>query len=574
VRFTENTKLNRYLQRWHDLTFQYETVFQNIDRYHERIRYFEDVLIPKIRSYRNSFKNQMRSDQQMRHDFDRYMADQKDYMVWTNFLMSSPNQKDHRYLKQKTGNKNVPFIAKGYQMLMYEFSKRWSVANLKSRYLGVSYGFYNGFTMDTIYDEDFEFMAMSENENKVDKTGDWSQTHKGRMKSLIRNTGMFDLDKFYNTAFLTLNPYDTGAGFTGSSTTSTATNQKRMHTIWVDEAGLIRVLMDLKDEIEQSDDFTVYTGTLKAGSDTGFRFILKDAIEVNYRAAWKRYKELSRDDLTYREVINKVIDEFTDGIPLGKTIKFKLNWRDDPIKNGKSDYHEIACNECHNDPVAIATQVEADENAPSPDRTLYNATKANIKPAEFFEDLLKNTDGLHWVGGFDPGTLNTTVFVPILRDYQGRLYVMPAVYMTEGDMISFTQKMAMMAPGMTLYPEESVKAYSNIGSGWWTTLNKYSRIMNFKVEISKNRDLEGIALVNNVCLSDNEYNPITGENERRILIHEDNEEWLMNYQQGMKRSGDTDQKKWSHAAEAMMAAIYELHRREDRFRRGGDYGAY
>ena len=97
---------------------------------------------------------------------------------------------------------------------------------------------------------------------------------------------------------------------------------------------------------------------------------------------------------------------------------------------------------------------------------------------------------------------------------------------------------------------------------------------NYKIEISKNRDLEGIALVNNYCLSEKMYNPLTYKEEKMILIHEDNEEWLMNYQQGMKRSGDSDQKRWSHAAEAMMAAIYELNRKRDIFRRGGEYAVY
>ena len=572
MKFTSNQRLNKYLLKWHELTFQNETMFEHIDKHQKRLDHLENDIIPKLRKYRNSFKSEMIKDPQMRKDFDEYMRDQKDYVVFNNFLMSSENQKDHPHLRENTGNGKVPFITKGYQLLMWELSKKWRVVNLKSRFLGVSYGLYTGFICDMIYDSEFEFLVMSEVEKKVDKTLDWTQSAKGRMKSLIRSSGIFDLKRFYDDKFLTLSPYSTGAGFSGSSTTATATNQARYPKIWVDEAGLIGLMMQLKDQISAACDNYIMTGTLNPGSDMGFRFVLDHSVLVDYRAMWARYKELFKEDLTSKEIIEKVIDEFTKDIPLRSTLKFKLNWKDDPIKSGKSDYYEIACNEVFNDPDAIATQIDADENAPSPDRTLYNATKENIRDDAFFKAL--DHTGMRWVAGFDPGSIGSTCFVPALLDPEGRLYIFPAVYMEDGTMVSFVQKMAMMAPGMMLYPEESVKAYSRVESGWWTTLQKYSRIMGFKLQISQNRDTDAIGLVSNISLSNECTCPFSGEYIKEVLIHEDNEEVVMNYIAGMKYTKDKMQKKWSHAAEALMAMLYELNKDKDDIKFGGCYRAF
>ena len=80
MKFTSNQRLNKYLLKWHELTFQNETMFEHIDKHQKRLDHLENDIIPKLRKYRNSFKSEMIKDPQMRKDFDEYMRDQKDYV--------------------------------------------------------------------------------------------------------------------------------------------------------------------------------------------------------------------------------------------------------------------------------------------------------------------------------------------------------------------------------------------------------------------------------------------------------------------------------------------------------------
>ena len=562
-----NKKLLKYIKIFHAFTFKVGAFHASEFDYEKRLKNHQEQWIPMVQKARRAFLIDYIQDKAFKAAYHEYMDRELDFILYVNCGVSAPDQRKYG------GGDEIPFTAYWYQVVLFELYKRFSIAYFKSRDAGFSFAIISGESMQLCHAKASESILMSRIEKEVDISGDRSQTFMGRIRRTIDRHPLYSMKRFKMDKFMRIYRNDRVGTF-GSATVPNPGSGNRVERGVVDEAGKVSILKDIRQSLTMAATYMCYGGTLKAGSDTGLRDCIKEAYQINPKEIWDKFMSELGDGLSYREAWDSVAGDLKAILPPGKAITFKNTYRDHPLKSGHCNYREIECNRLFNDPVAIAHELDADLMAPSPDRTLYNATKENIKPADFFEKLLKDTRGLFWVGGFDPGTLHTTAFVPMLGDHEGRLYIMPAVYMTEGDMISFTQKMAMMAPKMTLYPEESVKAYSNVGSGWWTTLQKYSKIMNFKLQISKNRDLEGIALVNNYCLSEKAYNYLTDREEKMILIHEDNEEWLMNYQQGMKRSGDTDQKRWSHAAEAMMAAIYELNRKRDIFKYGGEYGAY
>jgi len=560
-----NKSLRKYIRIFHDFTFKIGKYHQNESEYEKRLENNLNEWIPIVEKARLNFLHDYVQHTSFKDAYHEYMNKNFDFILFVNVNVSAPDQR-----KYGDGSR-IPFTAYWYQVVIWELFNSFSIAYYKSRDAGLSFTVNAGETMMLCHAKASESIIMSRTEKEVDITGDRSQTSMGRIRSIIESSKLYNLDEFKINKFLRLFRTER-VGVFGAATSPNAGSGNRARRGLIDEAGKILRLREIRQSLTSTAKHLMYAGTLKAGTDTGLRDSIKNSHEINPLEIWNSFKKELKELKDYRKAWDKVKTDLKNTLPKGKSITFKNTYRDHPLKSGNCDYREIECNRLFNDPVAIAHELDADLNAPSPDRTLYNASKAHIKDQAFFNNIPKN--GLFWIGGFDPGSIDTTCFVPMLGDYEGRIYVFPKVYMTEGNMISFIQKMGLMAPNMTLYPEESVKAYSRIDSGWYPTLKKYANIMKFDIQISKNRDIEGIGLITNYCLSETEYNPITQNEEQKILIHEDNEEWLMNYKHGMKRSGDKDQKKWSHAAEAFMSAIYEINRKRDIFRNRADYQTF
>lgn len=561
-----NKKLELYINIFHKLTFKIGGFFKDLNKYNDRLELFEKEWIPIVKQARLSFLKDFVADEEFRDAYINYMDKEQDFILYVNANLSAPDQRKFSDMVD-----DVPFVVYWYQVVIWELYKKFSIAYYKSRDMGLSFGLLSGESMMLAHSKKSEAILMSRTEKEVDKTGDRTQTTMGRIRSIIENSAIYTLENFKDDKYLSLYK-DDRVGVFGSATSQNAGSGNRVQRGFVDEAGKNPKLMELRQSLSMTAKVLTYAGTLKAGTDAGLRDSIKNSIEIDPLEVWKDFKEQYKKGISYKKSWSIVTEKLAEKIGGYKPITFKNTYRDHPLKKGDCDYREIECARLFYDPIAIAHELDADFNAPSPDRSLYNASKENIKSHDFFNEI--DTSGLEWVVGFDPGTINTACIVPMLTDYANRLYVFPAEYMTAGTANSFIEQMAFKYKNMTLYPEESVKAYSNIGSGWWTLLKTYSEKFNFNLQISKNRNIDGMLLITNFCLNEKEYNPITNKIEKKILIHEKNEEWLFNYKAGLKRSGDAKQKEWSHAADAFIAAIYEINRKRTEFKNYNNYGAY
>ena len=105
----------------------------------------------------------------------------------------------------------------------------------------------------------------------------------------------------------------------------------------------------------------------------------------------------------------------------------------------------------------------------------------------------------------------------------------------------------------TVFAEQSVKAYSNAGSGWLSIM----RQRDIKTVIVSNRNMEDQILVVNEIFR--RKVKVNGEYKYKVVMSNKNKWWAMSYIYGEKYS-NFEQRKMSHPAEAFIAPMFQLHR--------------
>ena len=550
-----NSKLQKWVKVFHSLTFDIENEFKDIYSYKERLNHFKDVFQKKVKKYRKAFLYDYARDKALRRAYAEYMQKNYDYILFVNTGVSAPDQ------RKFDGGDFIPFTAYWYQVVIWELYNHFTIAYWKSRDIGLSFAINSGEAMSLVLDRGDEVFYMSRIRDDVDKSFDRTNSNMGRVRQIIEAHPLYTMKNFYRDVFLNLYS-STKTGIMGNSTSANPARSKRGKRAFVDEAGAIKQLMEIVQSVSMSAKYVGYAGTLKIGSDAGFRQIIKEGYRIDPRKIFNNFKEHLKA-CEYREAWNKTIDDLKKEVPEGKALSFTNTYKDHPLKAGNCDYIDIEKNRLLNDEVIIAHELLADLNAGSPDRSFYSMNKNHFDKIKIEGDL-KDYEVLM---GFDPGSHGTAALIPLLIDHYGYYYILPAEYFNKGSMNEWIDKMIMKYGRFTLFAEESVRAYSKAGAGWLSVF----RHRDIDTIIVSNRHIEDQLMVVNEVLRrkiiDNK-----GNESYKVIIDEANEWWGMSYISGEKYR-DVRQREMSHPAEAFIAIIFELNKDIlDGVRNGISYG--
>jgi len=565
----QHPALKEFIRSAHRLTFRYENAFNKIDHFYKRFEYEAKVIYPGLWTWRECFYLYYKRDKQFQKEFWRYMYDQKDFVFWTNTLMSAPNQLRHPDLADlQNGNPNAPFVARIYQVLDWEFGLERSTATLKPREVGLSYEKTSGLTMLQIIDPNKDYRFFSDKQDKVDIKDDFRQTGIGRLRGAARDSRILRLEGFYDDKLLRLQTYEKGGALQGSSTTPTAANQGRVHYIMIDEVGLQKRFHLMKREIGQSGRIKWYVGTLCPGPDMGFREVLDEADKyvMPIEDITRDYIRLMGENITYQEIMGRLKFKYLSDVPKGSTIAMPIKLHHDPLKRGGDCFEQLS-NEVMNDKIAIATQLKADRFAQNEGASLWAIDPdLHFLSDEHFDTIEKEIRstpshvihnrrngvgrGWRWLLGFDPGTHKSASITPIAWDGEHGYYVFPNEMMEKGDLRAFIAKVSKKYPGATWYPEASVYAYKNIGSGWYYELVALQDLYGYDIRVAENINVRGILMIVNGALNKRAYCHLLKQDNRPLFhFHRRNREWVLNYEAGVKNE-------FSHRAESLIAMIY------------------
>jgi len=539
-----NKRLQFYIKLFYSLTFNIEKEFSFIYSYEERLNYFKNTYQVKVKELRKKFALEYVKDRELKKAYHKYMKENFDYILFVNLNVSAPDQ------RKFDGGGFIPFTAYWYQFVIWELHNHFTLAYWKSRDIGLSFAINSGHAMGLALDKGDEVLYVSRVQDDVDKTHDLTNSNMGRTRAIIMNSLIHSLKDFYKNVFLRL--YSTAkSGIIGSSSNANPGRSKRFKLAFMDEAGAIKILMQMAQSISMSAKHVTYAGTLLVGSDTGFRQIIEEGITINPREFFEDFKSFLDVDngVYYKEARDKAIAKLREKIPKGKSISFTNTYADHPLKAGNCDYYKIECNRLLNDPVIIAHELDADLNAGSPDRSFYSATDKHLEKI-----TLDDFSDIEILMGFDPGSHGTAAMTPVIIDNYGFYYILESEMFDRGTMKEWLDKLKRKYGNFTVFAEQSVKGYSKAGSGWMS----YLRSRNLKTVIVSNRNMGDQLLVVNELFREKRFNEL-GQQENMIKVSDKNKWWLLSYIHGEKYT-DSGQKKMSHPAESMIAVLFHLNK--------------
>jgi len=556
------TPIKKYIDKLHLLTIKGKDAFLDIQSYENRKTFFITKYIETSKKIREIFFKNAKENPELWDLMREYIKEKRDYIVYVNLLVSSTDQKKYK------GNEIFPFVAYWYQVLVWELSSKASIALLKPRDMGISFGIYSGLAMNLSFGIPEEIFVLSESEKKVDSIGDRTQTTLGRTRQILESSRVVNMKVFKKQGrdkFLELY-YNDWCGVLGSALTATAGNQLRFRKAIIDEAGLMRRLLELDNEIKESADFVIAMGTLKPGLDDGLRSYLNSSHTINHYLLWDIFVEKLEETQDYRESIDFAIDEILKDIPIGTGIRIKLRYTDHPLKAGKSDFEAITRRRLRNDPTAIAHQLLADENAPNPDRSLYGLEEIHFIYDRDWKDLesMKIFETMKLYAGFDPGGHGNAALVPFFSD--GTFYYffpeerfqngIPEVWLQQ-IINKFCKK---YSKKMTIFADQAINQYKEEGWLWNSFIYKGDFKNWLEVIPVNNGDISAKLLVSNTALQKRvERHPIfEGIELPVVFLHEKNKEWAMKFIAKGKYTDDKEQKRISHPSEAFIYALSSI----------------
>jgi hypothetical protein len=542
---------------FHELSFKIEDEFSDIYSYNERKIHFMKTYQPKVKDLRKAFLVDYYNNPTFAKEYHDYMDIEQDYIFFTNLNFSAVDQRKFGkkwYIKNigpLKGNTvpKVRFTAFWYQIVLWEIYTRYSVAYWKSRDVGLSFSIIAGETMSLLHNGGTEVIFLSKTEKDVDITDDRTQTNMGRTRAGIEDSAIYSLNDLKDKYLMLYS--DSSTGIKGSNIVNGG-RQGRFGRGFNDEAGIQKKIGDVVEAIKMATTTTIFAGTLKIGTDAGFRKIIESGYKVEkaqLRKLFDDFKELDRKGVSYTKAWDAVFQEFDKSVPNGLLLSFTNTYEDHPMKSGNCDYFMIESNNLLNDEVIIAHELLADLNAGTPDRSFYSATNNHIENI-----TLEDFENVEILMGFDPGSHGTAAMTPIIIDNYGFYYILETEVFERGSMKEWLDKLINKYGWFTVFAEQSVKAYSKSGAGWMSFL----RGRNLKTVIVSNRDMDDQLLVVNELFREKRYNE-QGEEELMIKVSDKNKWWLMSYIYGEKYS-DIEQRKMSHPAESMISVLFQLNK--------------
>lgn len=555
---TKNKRLNAYIKKFWSLTLELDSYFVNIPSYEDRLEIYRDTWLPALNKIRGSFYREFCQDSEFKKDFLTYLTTTQDYITWFNSLLSSPDQR-----KFGEVGEDIPFILYPYQVVILGLSDHFNLALLKSRDIGASQTFSGKGSFHLSVAQKWESLYLSEKQDKVDISGDRTQTLMGRLRRFLESTKIINLKKFYIDKFLHL-WRDKQCKVDGASMTPTATNSARYREIVCDEFGLIRFSGVFLSEAMAATDRIFVFGTLKSGQDAGFRNVLKKATVVDHRKIFARfYTELVQGKKASNQIWKEIAQEIKEEYNLPKKgfIKLKINFQDHPLKKGDCDYLEMESNALLNNPTAIALQLWADENAGSTERSLELADPfIHFNHASNFAKNIVDVSKWHMIeigGGFDPGGHKAAFYVPVLTDPFGFSYVLPPEQFKSGSMKQWMVKIAdkfgrQSGKKVNITADNAILQYAKEGALWSSVIRKKEIEKHLSFRAVSNRNIEDMVTAVNGVLHQRKVHPVTGELLPLITFAEENREWVMGYELGGKYGSDKLQKGWSHPHDAFI----------------------
>ena len=545
-----NKELIKWIKIFYSLTFNIEKEFEDIYSYNERLIHFKNVYQVKIKMYRRAFLYAFKNNEKLRRAYADYMNTNFDYILFVNLNVSAPDQ------RKFDGGDFIPFTAYWYQVVIWELYNRFTLGYWKSRDIGLSFAINAGEAMCLVHEKGDEVFYLSRVESDVDASKDRTQTNMGRIRQIIESSSLYTLDNFYRDSVLNL--YSSRkSGIQGKSTSGHPGRGGRAKRSFVDEAGSQKKLGAVMQSVSMSAKNVSYAGTLMPGQDSAFRSVIEEGIRIDAREIFEnfysRYKEYKKEDYftAYRKAWDKVTEELREKIGEGKAISFTNTFRDHPLKAGNCDYEEIEKNRLLNDPVILAHELYADLDAGSPDRSFYS-----LLPEHHIDISIKDFHGFPVIMGFDPGTHKTAAMTPIIQDHHGFIYALESEIMPDVSMSEWLERLKLKYGNFLVVAEDSVAAYKKAGGGWTSFLRKAG----LKVIQVSNRHMDSQLMVVNELFRAKNFNYETQEMEYKFKISNKNKWYSMSYQYGMKHSGDAEQRRMSHPAESLIAALYHLNK--------------
>jgi len=189
-------KIERFIKIFHKLTLKLDDLYIKEYYYSERLRKFL-ILSDLLKKLKMSFKIEYVKDKELRDEYDKYMKENQDFVLFANALVATPDER--KFTKQK---EYIPFIAYVYQVLIWEFSQHFGITLPKSRDIGASYTLNIGAAMAMCTGGEITALYVSKTENDVDRVGDRLDTNMGRVRQVIESTTIYDLNKFVVSEYL------------------------------------------------------------------------------------------------------------------------------------------------------------------------------------------------------------------------------------------------------------------------------------------------------------------------------------------------------------------------------------
>jgi len=548
--------LKFYIKLFHELTFNIENEFSHIYSYNERKVYFMKTYQKKVFNLRNAFYIDYYTHEEFKEAYHEYMDREQDYILFVNLNFSSVDQRkfskkwyQKNISKRKISNApKVNFTAFWYQVVLWEVYTRHSVAYWKSRDIGLSFTIIAGETMSLLHGGSQEVIFLSKTEKDVDITSDRTQSNMGRARGGIEDSIIYTLRELNDKHLMLYNKE--GGGIKGANIEGGG-RQGRFGRGFDDEAGIQKKIKDVVEAIKMATTTTIFAGTLKVGTDAGFREIINAGHRVSreqLRGLFDKFVELSREGVGYTEAWDQIFEEFDKTVPQGLHLSFTNTYEDHPLKNGNCDYFIIESNILLNDKVIIDNELKADLEAGSPARSFYDLT------SEHHEELeLDHFEKCQVFMGFDPGSVKNAAMVPIIQDHYGFTWVLPAEIYTDGTMDQWLDYLISKYGRFHVFPEESVLAYSKAGAGWMAKIRRRK----LEYSVVRNRHITDQLRVVNELFRRERVNPRTGKKEFDFKCSNKNKWFTMSYIHGAKYR-DALQKKMSHPSEAMIAGLFKL----------------
>jgi len=559
---TGNKTLDLYRKKLYQLTMNLDDYFLKEYSYRNRLLMYQKTWIPAIKAIKKSMLISIKTDPVFREALVKYLETDIDVLLWFNGFLSSPDQ---RKFGSKAGD--IDYIIYPFQVVIAEISKRKTVLIKKSRDMGLSVLFSGLDAGRVAFEKKFESLFLSEKRDKVDLVGDKTQSLMGKIRRFIEESKIIDITKYEANKLLHL-WRDEKARIDGSSMKASAANGYRYDNIRLDEAGLIKNLGELINEMMMSAGNVAMFGTLKIGTDDDFRERLLSTYIIDWEAMWSDFRGQYLDSpLSYTEMWDNIVAKHTSSISEEKPVRVDITYRDHPFKKGNCDYFNIESDKLFNNPTAIALQLSADINAGSVDRSLSELhPDFHFQHKTTFATVISNRSNWHkfkLTGGFDMGGHNGTAFVPVLIDNWGFSYVLPTEYFKTGSMEDWLLKLeGIYGIGnqvVEVYADQAINQYSAEGGLWSQAIRSKKLKGVFKFIPVSNRNMVDMRMLVNSVLCVKLTHRKTEEELPYISLAEENRAWAMSYEPEGKYSSSKTQKDLSHAHDAFIYFAYNYY---------------